>query len=677
MAPFSQLLLTSCLFPLNDTASSGSGWGLLDLIVSSRIASPLVVVCDPLQGLATTLTQQGPLLSSSVETHSLASLSQAAASEYFAVELWMTFFSSSSETQAPILTLGQSNETVFSPSGDYCAGFDFEVSTYQSHLLIRLRDDFGACKALFVVTVDLQPQQLTHVLIAFAPYSLSVYINGQAIHQDLQIDLVNPWTSWRSNSVLQLLGNHFRRQPFYGQLAQVAMYNESLTLQVVQTLYQQGIHRSEPLLLQAITDATGAAMIDQDSVQTPLSIALQAQNRSTLNFRISAQVLSLPTYGTLVHRQLTRNKTVALSVPMDLKIPLNETTIHLEYRLHSADYFNLPSTNAYNQPLQKNVESFAYRLIARDAMDRVIAYSTVNYTQSIQVIHVNHVPTLTGPTEIALNAMNGNATFINNIHLEDDQDVNIDRVRVELWANAGYLALNRLYRPWADFDSCRSRYFSPWQCEGNNNGQEEGDRYMSFIAIPGDVDRILENLQYQAMTRKEDEITIRVYDGQDDQCLTDKEHRQYTNAFGQNVATRHRGCKMVELKIRIPARIQLENEDDTHDDGSDKDNRNNDDSSDSSTPKQGFSFADALFWSLLVATIMGCVCCVRNFPRCLVRGSKIQIMDFGENETSTHDNDEHVIVSAEMASDENGWTDIDLEGNVQQHINHVYRTVFE
>ena len=190
---------------------------------------------------------------------------------------------------------------------------------------------------------------------------------------------------------------------------------------------------------------------------------------------------------------------------------------------------------------------------------------------SVHVLHVNHKPTLSAPNatiQMPSNTNNNNNPLTTPLHVvtgdftvSDPFDFDLDRVRIDVSCQAGQLTLNPTYRYLADFDSCRHRSLSNWQCTGTG----AQDRRLIFLALPTDVHLILHNLQYQAFAPgTADVIHVRVFDGmsapEDDSplgCLYKSEHDAYSvGSLGNRFTTIHRECWTLEANIPIRPYIE-------------------------------------------------------------------------------------------------------------------------
>jgi hypothetical protein len=632
------------------------GWGEMIARTYSN-AQESFLTCDPILGLRinsnTSEETTGPLLYSTRTLNLLRprQVDDSQPSRRFVLEVWLTPFEDREpDSIKPLITImpepfldpteSQNNSSISLTRNDFCSDLvDLELSTYRNHLLLQWRsndDDNNAsltCRTLFLSTVLLIPQELVQFVLVFDydshqhSHFLKVFWNGQALYQ--AAILVDVWAarpviqSWSPSSRLWLFGNLLRTTPFWGALAQVSMYGDDVDSDSdigawVQQRYDEGTVRSEPLVLSVIESST-PLRIDQDA-RNPMDILVQSWNASMPWFQIALEILREPTFGALSYSKSPEpvnvyDDSVMITTGTVVAFPSSPSSelakLMLQYTLDGTNYFNAPSTNAYGEVLPLKPESWEYRLVAHDAQGRQLAVSAT-MTQPITVVHVNHPPMLTGPAPVDPSNIDGSMAVVSGIKLADaPRDYNIDRVRVDVWATSGYLTLPSLHLQLADFDSCRGRTLSPWQCVGDG----KRNRNMTFLAIPDDIHRILNGLTYEAMApQQQDEIVIRVSDGQDGECLSASEQQQYTDSLGNAVVTSQRGCFQDQLRVYVPA-LQFD-------------------------PRQqqplsstrGFlgtrlNTAQLLFWTLVLVFLACFGCCLRRCSRCLARGSKVEVDD--------------------------------------------------
>ena len=291
--------------------------------------------------------------------------------------------------------------------------------------------------------------------------------------------------------------------------------------------------------------------------KTTFSIGIPSQP-SNDSWKTAIQILSVPTQGDLFLAYLgglpLTNRTILAGSG-------NGTGgyVNMQYKAFDDEYFNIPSTNSKGENIPGvHPESFTYRILAVDRKTREIFNISKSIVQHIFVLNVNDKPTLSTPklaTPIEGQSTVGSTRMftIDNFRLQDI-DMNVDKVRVTMWANNGSLYLNEEFIELADFNDCASRYaykeFSNWKCRGRGRS----DRNMTFVAQPDDVNKLLNGMVYSPYYGDNDDyITIEIFDGQDGDCLVEAEHV----TFGNNVSSVRNGCFVLRGRVYVPASEQI------------------------------------------------------------------------------------------------------------------------
>jgi hypothetical protein len=528
-----------------------------------------------------------------------------------AISLWFQPSADSFQVQQPILTAGSiimKDGLQDQESG--CSGYNVLLGQYQGHLLVKYTDNDPAksCRVLLVRSVNLVPNQLTHVVVVWSTSQTNIYMDGQPVVTGAPNAFDTTLTNWDPSGSWQLLGNYQSDAVFTGSILQFSLLDQALTPIQVAAVYNQGlilVEPQEPPVLEA--EALVNVTIPQGWL-SPVTLRLGGPRVSTAKLPLMVQVLSLPRQGVLT---LQGQDDTPIVVNSRLPLAFNASGLVVEYTLGSADYFNAPSINGYGVDLQLDAETFDYRLITLDVTMENIVAASPSVTQSVQVVHVNHPPTIRAPDE-AVQSLQIPTEFVvvDGIQLLDALDFNLDRVRVDAWSNVGQLTLNSANRLRADFSSCADRTFSAWQCVGDG----VLDRNVTFAAIPDDVASIFTNLRYDSLVPgMEDEITIRVSDGEGGSCLSRQEHEEYSVGLGNTVATIRSECFQVQAVIRVPAVVIVKQ------DGASESGLFGIPNSDF----KNFGVADFLYW-VLFATVLISVCtCARRCFRCLARGKAV------------------------------------------------------
>jgi hypothetical protein len=453
--------------------------------------------------------------------------------------------------------------------------------------------------------------------------------------------------SWNPEYRMQLFSNHLLPSEdlyFSGAIHQVSLYDQALGEEEIRATHTSELDRLEQeanstettsntetttsntettspaSLLHLVASAFKDATLVQGRTDET-SIWVGGWNASTTEWTVMVEIVSLPSFGSL---QQSLEGPIISSPGARIPLLGNATRTPLVYRTLSEDFFNVPSSSFHGIDLELNSESFEYRLVALND-DNTVVGSSEYVTQPIHVVHVNHPPVLkvSNRASISDDQPTGFGTRP-KAHLGEltvlDQDFNIDRVRVDVWATNGTLTLPEAYRQLTDFESCADRTFSAWQCHGRGEG---ADRNMTFVAEPSDVSLILSNLEYNGFFwDQQDEIVVRIWDGSGGSCLDEQEHESrffVTDNFfdtSNTFYTIHEGCYKEMAVIEVPA-ISM--------------------SGGSGSSEQGllaslfdfndFGLPDVIFWVAVVFVLTFCcmtICACRRCVRRLTRGVKIQ-----------------------------------------------------
>jgi hypothetical protein len=617
--PLEQYVLTPCetVYPslsgdatLTGSLISSNGYELVDCGVASGIFATNATVTSMVRG-GGTRPGVGAIMETSNTMAAFRQHFQQSLASGLAVSLWFQPSADGFQVQQPILTAGSIiRKDGLQDQASGCSGYNVLLGQYQGHLLLKYTDNDPAksCRVLLVRSVDLVPNQLTHVVVVWSASQTDIYMDGQPVVTGAPNAFDTTLTNWDPNGIWQLLSNYQSNDVFTGSILQFSLLDQALTPTQVSAVYDQGLVRVEPQELPVLeADAQANVTIPQGWV-SPVTLRLGGPRVSSAKLPLIVQVLSLPRQGVLT---LQGQDDTPLVVNSRLHLPFNASGLVVQYTLGSADYFNAPSINGYGVDLQLNAETFDYQLVTLDVTLENIVAASPPVTQSLQVVHVNHPPTIRAPDE-ALQSLEDPTEFfvVDGIQLLDALDFNLDRVRVDAWSNVGQLTMNSANRLRADFSSCSDRTYSAWQCIGDG----VLDRNVTFAAIPDDVATIFANLRYNSLVPgMEDEITIRVSDGVGGSCLSQQEHDEYSFGLGNIVSTIHGECFQVQAVIRVPAVVVV------------KQNG----ASESAlfgipnTDFKNFGLADFLYWVFFATVIISVLTCARRCLRCLARGKKV------------------------------------------------------
>jgi hypothetical protein len=528
-----------------------------------------------------------------------------------AISLWFQPSADGFQVQQPILTAGSiimKDGLQNQESG--CSGYNVLLGQYQGHFLVKYTDNDPAksCRILLVRSVELVPNELTHVAVVWSASQTDIYMDGQPVVTGAPNAFDTTLTNWDPSGNWQLLSNYQSDAVFTGSILQFSLLDQALTPIQVSAVYNQGLVLVEPQEPPVLQAEAWANVTMPQGWMSPVPLRLGGPRVSTAKLPLMVQVLSLPRQGVLT---LQGQDDTPLVVNSRLPLAFNVSGLVVQYTLGSTDYFNAPSINGYGVDLQLNAETFDYRLVTLDVTLENIVAASPSVTQSLQVVHVNHPPTIPAPDE-ALQSLQNPTEFgvVDGIQLLDALDFNLDRVRVDAWSNVGQLTLNSANRLRADFSSCSDRTYSAWQCTGDG----VLDRNVTFAAIPDDVASIFANLRYTSLVPgMEDEITIRVSDGQGGSCLSRQEHDEYSADLGNTVATIRSECFQVQAVIRVPAVVTVKQ------DGANESGL----FGIPNTDLKNFGLADFLYWVLFATVLISVLTCARRCLRCLARGKAV------------------------------------------------------
>ncbi len=585
---------------------------LLDTLVAHHQNPPL---CH----ISTNGIISSSILESSASIEELQQASQHA--EAFVMELWITLLDNS-ELPSPILAFADS--TYSSLIDEDCAGVQIALTQRGDQLEVRFVEynDFQHfCRVLVIRNQDLALRQMHHVVVVWLKGQTTIYLDGVPIIEGAPSHFDTTLSIWDHRSTLQLLG-----QGFGASLNMVSIYNHPLTDTEVADLYRQGkllltTTRRDPLqidLLQAPPVHTSA-----QGTTTPLRVVTDfdfvSSNLTAPNdWSILIEFQSLPIFGSLFHNE---QKEYDSRIHLNQRIPL-EYVESIWYNPDSPNFFNAPSFSFNGTSLDSQREFFSYRLIAvssQETQPRILALSET-VEQELIVIHVNHPPVLRTPKNATISKDQSTGmgarphAYVEGIQLLDELDFNIDRVRVDIWTYNGTLELAHLEL--ADFSSCRAseRHTllgnASWSCFGDGTA----DRNLTFVATPDDVTLILSKIEYHGFNwGQEDQIVIRIHDGVDGSCLSQKEHRVVPYQDGHYHTIHNDECFEVFAAISIPVIPRMEVKGSYVKDFLDVGE---------------FGVADALFWGFLLLLSIACCVSIRTCIRCFgARGSKIHVED--------------------------------------------------
>ena len=424
-----------------------------------------------------------------------------------------------------------------------------------------------------IVCLILFPVRSVFLLVRFS--QTSVYFNGVPIIDGARNYFKhNLLSHWNSKHWVQLFSNYLdasesadgSRAYFGGAINYVAVYEQELNENQLQLAYRIGQERNHnvtllrPLHLVASTLETTVLVQGRTDGQT---FAIGGFNATKAgSWIVYVEITSPPLFGSLrsIHGP---------ALHPGVRIPLlgTDTKTMMLYEAQSPDFFTVPSSSYSGTGLNLPREVFSYRIVAVDAKTgKTVLGESDDVSKTLYILHVNHPPVLrySSPLRIIQDGSPPSGVrsrpkaTITGLELWDP-DLNIDRVRVDIWSWNGTVTVQDEYRPLVDFSSCHDRVFSAWQCLGDGIA----NRNMTFLAEPTDAALILSNIQYDAFSwNSRDLIVVRVFDGIGGPCLDPSEHQSSTESsytfqmFDDpeiaSFKTLHENCYQVTANIEIP-----------------------------------------------------------------------------------------------------------------------------
>jgi hypothetical protein len=476
-----------------------------------------------------------------------------------------------------------------------CLGYDFQIALIKRDVLVSYTEG----QECMFARPDIAPiEGPTHVAVAFNSIGSKIYVNGTLAFTGNTKKFDPSLQHWNlTGSSLQLLSARSFDGTFRGSIHQFDVFDAHLNDTEINKLYNEGIDFVQPETVQVAANLD-RVVIPQNATE-PFAFPLGSLNISASVLNLEIQLLSLPQHGIL-----TLNGS-SVNLKHRLPVPIGSSSILLEYQANSSAYFNVPARNAFNESLFEG-DFFSFQVVARDFKQNQIASSDVE-TRNVNVIHVNHQGILVTPQEVSRDVIDPRFATVSGIEYSDPLDMSVDFVRVDLSVLHGELTLFPTYRARADFDSCATRA-GAWSCFGDG----VGDKEMTFLAMPYEVQFILRSLSYRTDNpSQEDELTIRVSDGAEGMCLTQSEHVHLVDLDGERACIVRNDCFQSQSTIRVPSYTVVDPVVDP----------------DASTRSDGFlgflHVADLIFWAMVIVLVGCCALSYKQVARCFARGKEV------------------------------------------------------
>jgi Concanavalin A-like lectin/glucanases superfamily len=427
--------------------------------------------------------------------------------------------------------------------------YDFQIALLKRDVIATYTEgqESPVCQSLRTWKASIDG--LTHVAVTLGSMESRMYINGEFAFAAALSNNFNPnlqhW--YLASSSLQLFGARYGEGSFRGSIHQLDIFDVDLNATEINELYNEGIDYVKPESVQVAANLEQVVILQNATKPT---FHLGSVNTSSPVLNLEIQLLSLPEHGVLTLDGLL------VELKQRLPIPMGSSSILLEYHANSSTYFNVPSSNAFNESLFDG-DFFTFKVVARDFRQIQIASSSAE-TRNVNVIHVNHQGILVTPQEVSRDLIDPRFVTVSDIEYSDPLDMNVDFVRVDLRVSHGELSLFPTYRDRADFVSCATRA-GEWSCVGDGINDKE----MTFLAIPDDVQLVLSSLSYRTdHPSQAGELIIRKSDGAEGTCLTQSEHAHLMGLDGDGAFVARNECFQSQSKIFIPSHNVLDSVDD-------------------------------------------------------------------------------------------------------------------
>lgn len=504
----------------------------------------------------------------------------------FAISLWFRPQNTTLQELQTILTITEpsDDENEF----DGCRGNALQLGQYGNHVLLRYRDSSKLCRVVLIREENLKENIMTNVVLMANQKELQLVLNGRMQAQLDVLDLTSTIITQKERHLILFGSRDNDVDHFRGSLYRLSFVKD---LQLGNEAKSTDETNLEEFCACPIFNVTNVP--DPETLVIP-----QGSNESHVlpiifpdMHAVKLRVKALPNKGLL---QVDGKE---IHVDSDLDI-----STKLDYTLTDTNFFNSPHINVHGVDSRFPQESFAFQIQFFDDDGYLVGESRVLQMQ-VFVQLMNHPPHLVAPKQASPLK---NDWIISGIDVEDSLDHDMNYVRVEVASRRGRVSVSSedaktLLKQY----ECSGRSASPWQCVGD--GYQ--DRRLTFVAAPSDVKVILQNLKYQALAlaRPEaDNVTVTIYDGIENDCLTRAEHWSYQESLGNRFPSLHpNGCVSVQAVVEIPGfTVEASSGYGPGDE-----------------PTSG-ALPDLLFWLIFIVTLT-CFCWSR-LKKCARRGSAVE-----------------------------------------------------
>ena len=530
-----------------------------------------------------------------------------------ALSMWLKLAEKIPYSFTPIFTIGSGGSSLEPGYSSDCNSFFISIGQFEDKLFVQYQG-LEKCLFLGIAVSGIEDLKMNNVVIQWASEYTSIYINGEPLLNTTSSLLDTSFMSLDETFKFRFFTRAGITGTFRGSIAQLSLFDQELVPEDAKQIYEKGLHAPEVMPLNISALSNSALSLAQDDLSRH-SIELCSTVVASEHIKVWVQIDRIPKFGTL----FDQNGNI-LTMGSLTSFPFNRSCAVVDYLLKSDSTFTVPKINWKGDNLHRPDEEFTYRFLASDVAQNVSGVSE-DIAQYVDIIHVNHPP-IWSLGRVNITDIGENESIISGIQLLDEQDLDIDRVRVDLAVNTGVISLPAAAAGLAIFDECSIRSFSSWQCVGNG----KDDRSMTFVALPSDVVNILDGLVYKRSAPSADELTIRVWDGAGNDCLDILEHQRISSSLENHTSIR-RECFASEIRLALPFDNATYPAKEAGEDNilgiPNSDFKN-------------FGLADLIFWFSVISTFT-CICMCGRLAviHCLAGGARVHV----DGTTSDHEND--------------------------------------
>ncbi len=244
---------------------------------------------------------------------------------------------------------------------------------------------------------------------------------------------------------------------------------------------------------------------------TVTSITIHGSDATQIGRSITFVIMTVPTNGTLIDPSTESPITIKGESLSTTLVPPYDGGIEIQY-VPLKDHFSSDITDI-----------FSYYVAATENMES----KSKEVSVIVNIINVNDPPDplqLSCPDSYYLTPTADDEkiheVILTNFGMHDT-NLNVDMVRMVISASYGSLTLNQEFANDVDFSSSAICFGQEkWTCEGTGYS----DSRMSFVGYPTEILKAIDGMTYVASeTGKVDKISLTVYDGAGDNCISNQD----------------------------------------------------------------------------------------------------------------------------------------------------------